>query len=187
MRVFTRTGDQGQTSLASGNRVRKDHPRLEAYGTVDELNAVVGMLHALYTDQDEQNRLLRIQRRIFIISSTLAVDDPAFLERLPTIMNEDVNELEKAMNTMLDQMPPLKNFILPSGSQVIAMAHVARTVCRRAERALIRIVDEIEFDPMLIQYINRLSDYFFVLSRWAAYQSGTQERVWKPDFRSSGD
>jgi cob(I)alamin adenosyltransferase len=185
MRVYTRTGDKGETSLASGARVRKDHPRLEAYGTIDELNSHIGIIQAQIPDLLEKERLAGIQKRVFIVSSTLAVDDPATLQQLPKIIEEDVSDLESAMDRMLDLMPPLKNFILPSGHILVAQCHVTRTVCRRAERAMIRLTRETELDPNLIRYINRLSDYLFVLARKAAFDLGVGETIWKPDFRDS--
>jgi cob(I)alamin adenosyltransferase len=183
MRVYTRTGDKGETSLASGTRISKDHPRLEAYGTIDELNAHLGIIQADFPDPVEKERLTAIQNRIFVVSSTLAVDDPVFLERLPKILEEDILDLEKAMDIMLDQMPPLRNFILPAGHVLVAQCHVARTVCRRAERLMIRVSREVDVDSMLIKYVNRLSDYLFVLARKASYDMKVGETIWTPDFR----
>jgi len=184
MRVYTRTGDKGETSLASGTRISKDHPRLEAYGTIDELNAHLGVIQADFPDPLEKERLIGIQNRIFVVSSTLAVDDPVFLERLPKILDEDITDLEKAMDRMLDLMPPLKNFILPAGHVLVAQCHVARTVCRRAERLMIRVSREVEVDSMLIKYVNRLSDYLFVLARKASYDLNAGEIIWTADFRN---
>ncbi len=183
MRVYTRTGDKGETSLASGTRIRKDHPRLEAYGTVDELNAHLGVIQSGIPDPLEKHRLTAIQNRVFIVSSTLAVDDPRFLEKLPKILEEDITDLEQAMDRMLDLMPPLKNFILPAGHMLVAQCHVARTVCRRAERMMITVGNEIDVEPFLIRYINRLSDYLFVLARKCSYDLGAGETIWTSDFR----
>lgn len=183
MRVYTRTGDTGETSLASGTRISKDHPRLEAYGTIDELNAHIGVIQADIPDPLEKKRLTGIQNRVFVVSSFLAVDDPLFLERLPRLNESDITDLEGAMDRMLDEMPPLKNFILPAGHALVAHCHVARTVCRRAERLMIRLHHEIDIDPILIKYINRLSDYLFVLARKCAYDLGVGETIWRPDFR----
>jgi cob(I)alamin adenosyltransferase len=187
MRVYTRTGDKGETSLASGTRISKDHPRLEAYGTVDELNAHLGVIQADFPDPEEKERLIRIQNRIFVVSSTLAVDDPLFLDRLPKILEEDIVDLEKAMDRMLDLLPPLKNFILPAGHVLVAQCHVARTVCRRAERLMIRVSHEVDVEPMLIKYVNRLSDYLFVLARKASFDLKVGETIWTPDFRMIED
>jgi cob(I)alamin adenosyltransferase len=183
MRVYTRTGDKGETSLASGTRIPKDHPRLEAYGTIDELNAHLGIIQSDVPDPLEKKRLTAIQNRVFVVSSNLAVDDPIFLERLPKILEEDVTDLEHAMDRMLDLMPPLKNFILPAGHALVAQCHVARTVCRRAERMMIKVGHEVEVDPLLIRYVNRLSDYLFVLARKTSYDLGVGETLWISDFR----
>ncbi|MFO7617863.1 MAG: cob(I)yrinic acid a,c-diamide adenosyltransferase [Bacteroidales bacterium] len=183
MRVYTKTGDSGDTSLASGSRVRKDHPRLEAYGTIDELNAFLGLVESALLDQSEKGRVRAIQNRVFVISSTLAVDDPVFLENLPTILEEDILDLEQAMDRMLDQMPPLRNFIIPGGNAAVAYCHVARTVCRRAERLMVSLSADIQSDPLLIKYINRLSDYLFVLARKTAFDTGVGEVIWTPGFR----
>jgi cob(I)alamin adenosyltransferase len=183
MRVYTKTGDSGETSLASGSRVRKDHPRLEAYGTIDELNAFLGLVESGQADESEKLRIRAIQNRIFVISSTLAVDDPIFLEHLPTILEGDILELEKAMDRMLDQMPPLRNFIIPGGNAAVSYCHVARTVCRRAERLMVGLPADIQVDPLLIKYINRLSDYLFVLARKTSYDTGVGEVIWTSGFR----
>jgi cob(I)alamin adenosyltransferase len=184
MRVYTRTGDTGETSLSGGTRVQKDHPRLEAYGTVDELNSHIGLLQCTIPDIGEKNRLTRIQNRIFIVSSNLAVDSEGLLMKLPAILHEDITELENAMDMLLDQIPPLSNFVLPAGHQLVASCHIARTVCRRAERRIIALSREVAIDPILISYINRLSDYLFVLARKTAYDLGVGEVIWTSDFRS---
>ena len=183
MRVYTKTGDSGETSLASGSRVKKDHPRLEAYGTIDELNSFLGLVESSQVDEAEKLRIRAIQNRVFVISSTLAVDDPVFLEQLPTILEEDIVDLEKAMDRMLDQIPPLRNFILPGGNAAVSYCHVARTVCRRAERLMVGLPADVQVDPLLIKYINRLSDYLFVLARKTAYDTGVGEVIWTPGFR----
>jgi cob(I)alamin adenosyltransferase len=185
IRVYTKTGDSGETSLGSGTRVRKDHPRLEAYGTVDELNAFLGLVQGGLQDQEEINRIGRIQKRVFVVSSNLAVDDQEMVKRLPQIEEEDILELERAMDGILDSLPPLRNFILPGGNFQVAACHVARTVCRRAERMMIRLTGEIEIDPLLIKYINRLSDYLFVLARKTAYDTGVGETLWTAGFREA--
>ncbi|MFA6351285.1 MAG: cob(I)yrinic acid a,c-diamide adenosyltransferase [Bacteroidales bacterium] len=183
MRVYTKTGDRGQTSLASGTRVRKDHPRLEAYGTIDELNSFLGLVESIIIDESEKSRIRAIQNRVFVISSTLAIDDPQFLPNLPIILEDDVLDLERAMDQMLDQISPLQNFIIPGGSPAIAYCHIARTVCRRAERLMIHLSDEVEIEPIQIKYVNRLSDYLFVLARKTAHDSGVEEIIWTAGFR----
>ncbi len=185
MRVYTRTGDTGETSLASGKRVGKDHPRLEVYGTIDELNAHIGVVQSQIPDVLEKERLVGIQNRVFLVSSLIAVDDPETRKKLPAILEEDITDLEGAMDRMLDIMPPLNNFILPSGHPLVGQCHVARTVCRRAERVMIRMAADIDLNPMLVRYINRLSDYLFVLARKVAFDLGVGETIWKSDFRDS--
>jgi len=184
MRVYTRTGDKGETSLASGTRVQKDHPRLEAYGTVDELNSHLGLIQTAITDSVEKIRLTRIQNRVFVVTANLAVDNEEMLKNLPHILDEDIIDLEKAMDMLLDQIPPLTHFILPAGHPSVAACHIARTVCRRAERRMITLAHETAVEPILIKYINRLSDYLFVLARKTAYDLGVGEVIWTSDFRS---
>jgi cob(I)alamin adenosyltransferase len=185
MRVYTRTGDKGETSFASGTRVQKDHIRLEAYGTVDELNSHLGLVQASVIDLVEKNRLTGIQRRVFVVSSNLAVDDPELLKKLPGILEEDITDLEQTMDMLLDKIPPLNNFILPAGHPAVAYCHIARTVCRRAERRMVSLTREAVVNPMLVRYINRLSDYLFVLARKTAYDLAVGETIWTSDFRSS--
>jgi len=185
MRVYTRTGDLGETSLSGGTRVPKDHARLEAYGTVDELNSHLGLLQSTIPDPVEKSRLTRIQNRVFLFTSNLAVDTSELLQRLPQILDEDIVELEGAMDSMLDRIPPLSNFILPAGNPVVASCHIARTVCRRAERRMVTLSREVDVQPILVRYINRLSDYLFVLARKASYDLGTGEIIWTSRFRET--
>lgn len=185
MRVYTRTGDTGETSLAGGTRVRKDHPRLEAYGTVDELNSHLGLIQSSIPDAGEKLRLTRIQNRVFVVSSNLAADKGELLKNLPQLLEEDITDLEKAMDLLLDQLPPLNNFILPAGHPVVASCHIARTVCRRAERMMVGLTGDTPVDPILIRYINRLSDYLFVLARKTACDFKVPEVLWTVDFRTT--
>ncbi len=187
MRVYTRTGDKGETSLASGRRVPKYHPRLEAYGSVDELNSHIGLLQSEIVDSLEQRFLLKIQNRVFTISSRLAVDDPQMADRLPEIRESDIKELEIELDRMLDMLPPLKNFLIPGGHPLVAQCHVARTVCRRVERIIVHLAREIEIDENMIIYINRLSDYLFVLARKTGYDLGIQEIIWTSDYEAKGE
>jgi cob(I)alamin adenosyltransferase len=185
MRVYTRTGDKGETSLSGGTRVQKDHPRLDAYGTIDELNSHLGLIQSVIIDVGEKARLTQIQNRVFVVSSNLAVDNVELLQKLPHILEEDIVNLEKAMDLMLDQIPPLNNFILPAGNPAVASCHIARTVCRRAERCMVGLSRIADIDPILIRYINRLSDYLFVLARKTSYDFGSDEVIWTSDFRNS--
>lgn len=186
MRVYTRTGDHGKTSLASGTRVPKYHPRLEAYGGVDELNSNIGILRTELPDDKALQMLIRIQNRLFTITSNLAVDDPQMAARLPKIKETEITELEVDMDRMLDLLPPLKNFIIPAGHPLVAQCHVARTVCRRVERALVHLSEEIDIEENILKYINRLSDYLFVLARKTAQDLGVPEIIWTPDYEKLG-
>jgi cob(I)alamin adenosyltransferase len=151
---------------------------------VDELNSHLGIVQATITDAGEKVRLTRIQNRVFVVSSNLAVDKPELAAKLPQITDADITELEQAMDMLLDQMPALNHFILPAGDQTVAFCHVARTVCRRAERRMITLAGKSHVEPILIRYINRLSDYLFVLARKAAHDLGIAEVTWTSDFRS---
>lgn len=186
MRVYTRTGDKGTTSLASGTRVPKDHPRLETYGSVDELNSNLGMLGSLVVDDGALLMLKKIQNRVFTISSRLAVDVDEFLERLPEIKEADISALEKDMDRMLDLLPPLKNFIIPGGHQAVAQCHIARTVCRRVERLMVRLSETVNIQDNMLIYVNRLSDFLFVLARKTAQDLGVEEIKWTTDYEERG-
>jgi cob(I)alamin adenosyltransferase len=186
MRVYTRTGDKGSTSLASGTRVPKDHPRLETYGSVDELNSHIGLLRTEVPDQKARELLVRIQNRIFTISSRLAIDKPDMALKLPEIKDIDIKELELDMDRMLDLLPPLENFILPGGHPLVAECHIARTVCRRVERLMVRFSEDFEIDINMMIYINRLSDYLFVLARKTSKDMGVGDLLWSPDYERKG-
>ncbi|TDX00421.1 cob(I)yrinic acid a,c-diamide adenosyltransferase [Dinghuibacter silviterrae] len=181
-KIYTKTGDKGKTSLIGGTKVPKSHDRIEAYGTVDELNSHIGLvgdLLAAAPEADSASALLReIQDRLFTIGSSLACDpekEPKL--KIPDLKEADVQLLEQAMDDMNDQIPPMKAFILPGGHPAISSLHIARCVCRRAER---RVVALEEVDPLVLQYLNRLSDYLFVLARFTAEKWGIPEVPWKP-------
>lgn len=184
MKIYTRTGDLGETSLASGTRVPKDHPRLEAYGTVDELNSYLGLIQSMIPDTTEKLRITRIQKRIFVVCACLSIDNIDMLRNLPGIVEEDVTELEQAMDQIINQLPIHRNFILPAGNPVVAHCHIARTICRRAERRMVTLSREVFVDAMQIKFINRLSDYLFVLARKSAMDLGVTETEWTSDFRN---
>jgi len=181
-RVYTRTGDKGLTSLASGTRVPKYHERLEAYGTVDELNSVIGWVESQVSDPGIIKILNKVQSRIFTISSGLAMDTDELKATLPTIKNSDIEELESDMDRMMDMLPPLKYFILPGGHPAVAACHMARTVCRRTERLIVKLAEIISIDELHLKYINRLSDYFFVAARKTAADFDVPEKIWHPDY-----
>lgn len=177
MKIYTKTGDDGTTSLYGGTRLPKNHIRIEAYGTVDELNAWIGLIGDQSRDQHEV--LKSIQDRLFTLGAHLAASPNKDMP-LPDITPEDSTLLEKEMDKMTLLLSPLKYFILPGGHREISEIHLARTVCRRAERRVMALHLEEAVDPMILIYLNRLSDYLFVLSRWKANQLGVEEIKWMP-------
>ncbi len=175
MKIYTKTGDKGTTSLLGGTRVQKSDPRIEAYGTVDELNSSLGMLIVLFPKEEEF--LLNCQHKLFNIGSLLACEcDVSF--QLPTVTDEDILALEHKIDAYNNHLPLLKNFILPGGSKASAQAQICRTICRRAERRII----ELEGDnyEILVKYLNRFSDFLFVLAREILFHEGKKEILWKP-------
>lgn len=182
MKIYTKTGDKGTTALIGGTRVSKAHPRIEAYGTVDELNAFIGLLRD-YLEEDDNNRsvLLTIQEKLFRLESHLAEDHQGKQTRaLPALHEDDVIFLENEMDRMNDALPELTHFILPGGHKVISYCHVARTVCRRAERIAIQLAEDFPVMEIDIRYLNRLSDYFFVLGRKYSKHYKVDEVRWNP-------
>ncbi len=178
--IYTRTGDTGMTSLAGGVRVPKTHPRVEAYGTIDELNSQVGLLITYVPDDAEREQLLEIQGRLFSVGSYLAADQECKELRLQSmIRQEDVERLEHAIDKMDSLLPPLRLFVLPGGSRAAAVSHVCRTVCRRAERCILSLAETVDIDSVLTAYVNRLSDYFFVLARRLNNLNGMHENIWQ--------
>lgn len=187
MRVYTRTGDSGTTSLASGTRVPKYDDRLEAYGTIDELNSYIGWTEAHVLDSEIKRILNKVQNRLFTVSSNLAMDKEEFQAKLPKILDSDIEELERDIDRMLDELPELKNFILPGGHAIIASCHIARTVCRRAERIMVKLSEKIKIDQNHIKYVNRLSDYLFVAARKSAQDLDLKDKIWYPDYQERED
>ena len=179
MKIYTKTGDKGTTSLLGGTRVSKSDLRIEAYGTVDELNAVVGLVaeHA----GDALPLLRKIQSELFNLGSNLAREKDDLPFAVPGLTPALIAELEEAMDTMTAKLPPLRNFVLPGGCQGSAYAHLARTVCRRAERRVLEVEGFAQKMPEGVQFLNRLSDYFFVLARWINHETGAPEIPWKPN------
>ncbi|SLM49715.1 Cob(I)yrinic acid a,c-diamide adenosyltransferase [Nitrospira japonica] len=186
-KVYTRTGDAGQTRLAGGQQVWKDSLRVEAYGTVDELNASVGLVRAMNdessgaTDSARQleEDLRWIQNKLFDLGSILATAPGQSFKNMPTITAPDVVRLERMIDRCQKDLAPLKEFILPGGGKVSATLHQARTICRRAERIGVRLAKEEAVDPQMNKFLNRLSDALFVLARWAAKQRGEPEFLWQ--------
>jgi len=183
-KIYTKTGDKGETSLIGGTRVPKFHSRIEAYGTLDELNSFIGLLRDQMDPGEDSSLLLEIQDRIFTAESLLAADTSVQITRqLPAISEEDVKILEKAIDQMNTVLPELKSFILPGGHPLVSLCHVCRTVCRRAERLTIKLSTELEVDTIIIQYLNRLSDYLFVLARKISFDRNIPDLQWKPRIK----
>ena len=180
-KIYTKTGDKGQTSLIGGTRVPKYHPRIEAYGTVDELKSYIGIIRDHDIANDSKELLLEVQDRLFTIESQLAHDPDTKLNRpLPKIAEEDIFNLENAIDKMNEVLDPLSSFILPGGHVAVSHCHVARCICRRAERITIRLAELNPVNPLNIKYLNRLSDYLFVLARKTARDLDAPETPWKP-------
>jgi cob(I)alamin adenosyltransferase len=178
MKIYTKTGDNGFTSLFGGARISKDDIRIESYGTVDELNSFVGSLYDICPFDEIKEQLFSIQNKLFNIGSVLATD-PNTDFKLDGVTETDIVFLENAIDKMDAEVPALKNFILPSGAPIISSCHVCRTVCRRAERRVISLQHNAEVDNTIIIYLNRLSDYFFLLSRYFAVKLNIQEIKWQ--------
>ena len=177
MKIYTKTGDKGETSLFNGERKSKDDIRIEAYGNVDELNAFLGLLISKLNDISSKEVLMEVQKNLFDLGSMLA--NPNHNSKA-TLKEEDIEELENQIDNMNIHLPQLKTFVLPGGNEAASSAHICRTVCRRAERRTISLARENNINPITIKYLNRLSDYFFVLSRKLVYDGGDTEIQWLP-------
>jgi cob(I)alamin adenosyltransferase len=181
MKIYTKTGDKGLTSLIGGTRVPKSSLRIDCYGTVDELNSYVGLLRDQEVNVKRRDVLKEIQDRLFTIGSHLATDpDQEVHKRLPDLHAADVDLLEAEMDLMNESLPPLREFVLPGGHPAVSFGHVARCVCRRAERLAVHLREESPVEDLVVIYLNRLSDYLFVLSRAMASDLGVGEVTWKP-------
>jgi cob(I)alamin adenosyltransferase len=180
MKIYTKTGDKGQTSLIGGTRVPKHHIRIEAYGTVDELNSWMGVLRDLVPSEKTKSLIVDIQDRLFTIGSLLASDPEKSKMKLPELHAEDILQLEKEIDAIDSSVPPMKSFVLPGGHLTVSYCHVARCVCRRAERHIIHLSENAPVSDLVLQYLNRLSDYLFMLSRQLTQDLGAEEIPWKP-------
>lgn len=179
-KIYTRTGDTGETSLIGGTRVPKHHIRIESYGTVDELNSYVGLIKDQEIDPHTKTILAEIQDRLFTIGSSLASDPEKSKMKIPDLKQEDISLLESEMDEMDAKLPEMRSFVLPGGHPIISFCHIARCVCRRAERNTIHLAENNFVAPLVVQYLNRLSDYLFVLSRFLSLQLKVNETPWKP-------
>lgn len=187
-KIYTRTGDKGDTSLFGGERVKKAHPRIDAYGTVDEANALIGTARAHLEDEPGAERLQpllqRLQEEMFVVGGDLATPKGA-KPAIERIGEDHVDALEADIDALSEDVSPLKNFILPGGTTAAAALHQARTVCRRAERLTVKASDLVPINPQAVVYLNRLSDLLFVAARWTNRQAGTRENTWSPTPDSS--
>lgn len=185
MKIYTKTGDTGSTSLFGGKRVPKYHLRVEAYGTIDELNSYVGLLSDLVTNQKTKKTLLKIQNELFALGSVLAtppdkkkMKDGSNRLKIETINETHISYLEKEIDTMNESLPAMTHFILPSGHTTVSSCHITRNICRRAERRVVQLADESLVEAHNISYLNRLSDYLFVLARILSKELQVKENLW---------
>ena len=180
MKIYTKTGDKGLTSLIGGTRVPKHHLRIESYGTVDELNSYIGLIGDQNISEHDKDVLKHIQDRLFTIGASLAADPEKSKMVIPDLKEEDIELLEHEMDIIDEQLPPLKHFILPGGSNAISFCHIARCVCRRAERITVHLAEESPVDEKVNIYLNRLSDYLFTLARKIGDEQSIPENKWIP-------
>lgn len=173
-KIYTRTGDSGTTSLVGGARVSKTHPRLEAYGTIDELSSHLGLIAAQLDDGVDRAFVIGVQQTLFDLCTLLATEPESAYQPAP-LAPALIAELESEIDRMQAQLPPLRTFVVPGGSQLAAQTHICRTICRRAERYIIAMAEQHPVSPEVMEYINRLSDYLFVLARYLNVRSGVQE------------
>jgi cob(I)alamin adenosyltransferase len=175
MKIYTKTGDAGTTALFGGKRVSKADLRVDAYGTVDELNSYLGLLF-------EEDSIIHIQDRLFTLGAMLATEPGNTKVKVPQLSEADITFLEKGIDKMEETLEPMRHFILPGGNQAVSFCHIARTVCRRAERLAVALNSAEPIDPLIIKYLNRLSDYLFVLSRYLSKKLNATETPWHPKF-----
>lgn len=180
MKIYTKKGDQGNTQLLGGKKVPKHHQRIDAYGTVDELNSYVGLLRDVIEDKSTTSILLEIQDRLFTMGALLAYDDVKNKMNLPQISESDVELLETEIDAMNDTLPPMRSFVLPGGHTTVSFCHITRCICRRAERLTTQLDQNILQRDLILKYLNRLSDYFFVLSRALSNRLNANEIPWTP-------
>lgn len=180
MKIYTKKGDNGTTGLIGGTRILKSSLRIEAYGTIDELNSYIGLVRDQDINEHYKKQLIEIQDRLFTIGSSLAADPEKSTMKIPDLKASDIEALEKWMDEMEEALPEMKNFVLPGGHQTVSFCHVARCVCRRGERIIVDLSQHEFVADMIISYVNRLSDYLFVLSRKITLDLGTVEQPWKP-------
>ncbi|MEE2953655.1 MAG: cob(I)yrinic acid a,c-diamide adenosyltransferase [Bacteroidota bacterium] len=181
MKIYTKKGDAGNTQLLGGKVIKKNNCRLECYGTIDELNAFIGHISDHNIPKENDALLLKIQHQLFNMASVIAFDGSKKIN-LVDVTNSDITVLEDEIDRMELELPALKNFVLPSGNKTSSLIHIARTVCRRAERKLVALGSKEEIKPIHLKYLNRLSDYLFVLARTVLFQKGGSETIWEKNF-----
>jgi len=182
MKVYTRTGDKGTTALIGGKRVKKYSDRIEAYGTADELTAYIGLIRDSVTNENIKDQLAVIQNNLMVVGGELAADDGFDLSKIPNVKDHFIVWLEQRIDEFEEELPPLKAFVLPGGHIAVSHCHVARTICRRAERKVIFLGEDHKISSLVIQYLNRLSDYLFVLSRKLSKDFNVNEILWEPNL-----
>ncbi|PWG81731.1 cob(I)yrinic acid a,c-diamide adenosyltransferase [Pararcticibacter amylolyticus] len=180
MKIYTKTGDKGFTSLIGGTKVPKYDLRIESYGTVDELNSYIGLVRDQEISDHHKEILMMIQEKLFVIGAILASDPDKSRMKLPEISMEDVSVLEKEIDAMDEVLPELRHFVLPGGSTMVSFCHIARCVCRKAERFTVHLAEESVVPGVILVFLNRLSDYLFVLARKLCFDSGISEVKWLP-------
>lgn len=179
MKIYTKTGDKGLTSLFGGKRVPKHHLRIDAYGTVDELNSYIGLIRDQKIDTDTFNVLIEIQDRLFTLGSMLATEPGNKKVKVPQLFEDDIILLENEIDKMNEKLPEMRSFVLPGGHQTVSFCHLARCVCRRAERLTVHLAEVETVNELVVKYLNRLSDYLFVLSRKLTQDNNAKEIPWK--------
>ncbi len=191
MKIYTKTGDKGTTALFGGTRVPKHHIRIDSYGTVDELNSHIGLIRDQKIDEPSKKILINIQDKLFTVGAVLATDpEKAILKsgqkrlNIPTVSTEDIELLEKEIDRMNESLPPMTHFVLPGGHQTVSFCHIARCVCRRAERLVTALYEITPFEETTLHYLNRLSDYLFVLARKLSHDLKAEEIEWIPKKNS---
>ncbi len=182
MKVYTRTGDKGTTALIGGKRVKKYNDRIEAYGTADELTSYLGLIRDSILDANIKDQISVIQNNLMVLGGELAADDNFDLNKIPTVKNHYIVWLEQRIDELEEELPPITVFVLPGGHMAVSHCHVARTICRRAERRTILLSEEHQISDLIIQYLNRLSDYLFVLSRKLSKDFNVNEILWEPNL-----
>lgn len=180
MKIYTRTGDKGTTSLLGGQRVSKSEPRIHAYGTIDELNSFIGLVRDHSELESKAQVLIRIQNQLFVIGSHLASQPGKSFDYIPALSNIEAIFLEEEIDKMNESLPEMRNFILPGGHKLVSFIHISRSICRRGERLVIELAQTEQVPELIIVYLNRLSDYLFVLARSVSHQVGAEEVPWAP-------